>query len=214
MKNLPNNSVINLSVWNAATASTRFPQYQSSWRTGYANGGIVDPYKIAGNSFILGNIEDNNTRFSGDRDTRSNFMSRSYTNPSGWINATNYTSRMNFYTISGNRNGRLSYDTATGIITTLNTSIYLLYADLIISNVTSTSFCELYIQQGSTPVAGGYEALPTNGCSAYLQVNFLSLYQASNYSVAFRLGGNATMQLKFGYAEFIGNKNRCGEILI
>lgn len=214
MKNLPNDAVINVSVWNQAITSTRFPQYQSSWRTQYANGGIVDPYMIAGNSFILGSIEDNNTRFSSDRDTRSNFMTRSYTNPSGWVTATNYTARMNAYTITGIRNGRLAYDTTTGTITTLNTSIYLLYADLIISNVTGTSYCELYIQQGSTPVAGGYESLPTNGNSAYLQVNFLSLYQASNYSVVFRLGGNATMQLKFGYAEFIGNKNRCGEILI
>jgi len=213
MKNLSNNAIINLSIWNSAINSTRFPEYLSSWRTEYVKGGMLDAYSIAGNSFILNTISDNKSRYNDNKDTRSNYMTRSYTNPSGWTTATNFTSRLNTFAFTS-KDARLPINTTTGEISTLNTSIYLIYAEMIVSSISSHAYGELYIKQDANNVVGAYEPLTSSGHSAWIHVSFLSLYQAADFTTVFRIGGNGTIQIRFGYTEFIGNKNDCGKKLL
>ena len=213
MTDLSPNTMISLSMWNSAIAGVRFPQYKYSWRSTFTNGGALDAYRIAGNSFILGSIEDNLTRYNDYRDTRSNYMSRSYTNILGtWTTADNFTNLLNVYSYTGNRSARLLMNRIAGTISTLNTSVYLIYADLIINSVNAQNYLEMQLLKNGSLVSSAYEAVPSAGHSAWVQTSALSLYETSTYSLRFRFNGTGTVTVRLGYSEFIGNKNRCGAL--
>lgn len=212
MTNLSPNTMISLSMWNNVVTGVRFPQYQYIWRTSFSNGGVLDAYRIGANSFLIGSIEDNNTRYNDYRDTRSNYMQRSYTNPSGWVVASGFTSRLNNYDYSTLRSARLLMNSSTGVISTLSTSIYLIYAEIIVNSVTTHSYLEMQLLKNGVLISSHYEATPTAGHSAWAQTSVLSLYEASSYTLQFRFGGNGTGTVRLGYSEFIGNKNRCGAL--
>jgi hypothetical protein len=215
MTDLSPNTIISLDMWNAATVRTRFPAYQVIFRNSFLQGGAIDAYRFAGNSFILGSIEDNITRYNEYRDTRSNYMSRSVTfsSPNTWLPVNNFTSRLNDYNFVGRRSARLNMNTSTGIISTLNTSVYLIYANIIISNVSTSTYAEMRIFKtigGASIISSKYELIPITAHSAFLQVSALSIYDADDYRVEFRFGNSGTAIIQFGYTEFIGNKSGCG----
>lgn len=214
MFDLSPNVMISLNSWNSVIQESRFPQYQWFWRTSFVSGGVLDAYRVAGNSFILGSIEDNITRYNEYRDTRSNYMSRSYTvsSPGTWDTIASYTSRLNNYTYTGNRSARLSMDSTAGTIATLNSSIYMIYADVIVDSVTTHSYADMRITRNGTPVSCMYESLPTAGVSAWIQTSALALYDNATYRVEVRFGGSGVATIRLGYTEFIGNKNRCGAL--
>lgn len=211
MNDLSPNTMIDLNIWNSVIDDVAFPQYQWFWRTSFRNGGVIDAYRIAGNSFVLGSIEDNITRYNEYRDIRSNYMYRDFSATAGtWNLVDSYTSGLNNYNFA-QQTARLSANRSAGTITTLSTSIYLVYVDLIINSVASHSYADIRLLKNGVEVACSYESLPNTGHSAYIHTSAISLYENADYQVEFRLGGNGDVSVRLGYTEFIGNKNGCGE---
>lgn len=216
MRNKTANAFITLADWNDVVDDTLFPQYKYEWRSSFTSGGVLDAYRISGNSFILGSIDDNITLYNDYRDTRSNYMFYTSTgHNSDWRVATNFTNSYNNFAATGaNRDGRLVMSKSTGTITTLSSSIYLIYAEMTIPSVTSQVRGYMQIRQNGTNVADiSSSGVNISTQSMSLQGQYLSIYRGANYTLRWRTEGSSphgAVQIRFGYAEFIGNKNNCG----
>ena len=220
MKQLPANAQITTKIWNDVVNDTSIPYYDYSWRNSHVKGGILDPYRIAGNSFILGAIDDNITLYSAYRDTRSNYLLKNQTFGTAATTpavATNYTARLNDYSATGgDRPGRLLNSASAGSITTLNTSIYLIYANIVTYPPNPSYDGDFYIAilKNGTPVAEASTSSLVNS-SVFLQAQYLSLYESATYTLQWSKSlstAQTTGAIVLGYSEFIGNKNGCGAI--
>jgi hypothetical protein len=216
MRNKTANAFISLADWNDVVNDTLLPQYGYQWRSSFTSGGVLDAYRIAGNSFILGSIDDNITLYNDYRDTRSNYMFYSSTgHDSNWRVATNFTNSYSTFSATGvNRDARLVMSLATGTITTLSSSIYLIYAEMTIPSVTSQVKGYMQIRRNGVNVADiSNSGVNISAQSVSLQGHYLSIYSGANYTLRWRTEGSAphgNVQIRFGYSEFIGNKNKCG----
>jgi hypothetical protein len=207
--------------WNKAVVSTRYPQYIYN-QTAYVNGGNLDAYRRTWAGYDLGSIDSYGSRYTQYRDIRSTYMTKTYTSATSpannvWTDVIGYNSISNTYN-STNQEGRLSPDVVNGYLKPNVNSVYLFYAEIVISSVPASmtsAFCQIRSSSGVRAEVNQNVAL-TAADSMKLRNQLIVAYRngtSTPYNVRVKLlysGTAPDFKIIFGYTELIGKKSGCG----
>lgn len=202
--------------WQTAVESVEFPAYSYDYISTRTYGGVLDINRYAKIGYELQSIASYRTKFLDNKDIRSNYYQNTITLPPTdyWIDYADSGSITQLNNYSGsNQTARLTtpkgkdYD-----VTTSANGIYLIYAELVIPSIGSTTNAMLRLLFDGNVVAyfsqSGTLITPQG---FYLQGQYLSAYKGGTYTLEFYLTGNTqTVIIRLGYTELIGNSSGCG----
>ena len=234
-KNASESATISLSEWNSLINQTTFSQFLSSPT------GVLNPYVVANKTTVLSNITSFATRYIGDKDIRSNYMTitvNASVTPNTWttLSSTNGTvTTFNQYhnPLTGEsgfpqyaRIDSTLFNTTNFTIQTNTNSLYLIYANLKYANPSNNVLnVNLRITNngnyyGNT-VASNYSDKETNsvntGTTTYNQIQYFTgcyntAYQSKTYGIQLNASAiTVNPIIEFGYVELISLGSTCGK---